>query len=353
MRYPQKPTPSISSSPPRPVSVSEETLDQALDALTRGDRRGIEQLGRLDPALADSVSEVYELADLSGFAEDQSYPMPLMMERRRVGRPPTTRRRVMTTFATVAATVALALGLATAIPALIPDREREAATLEALDAPPVLDGTTEGAAADGTDETVADPEAREVATLSPDDCTAEPRPRDEVLEILSVAPAEDQLPTGFNEAPADQFPVAELNQVYREWQACTRFGSTLQTMALETPALIRKDIYGTWGAIERMANVEPYSEATLNEIIEGREAIDATELASYEEAGNFPVSILQIDESEPVHVDVATGGTWVTVDTVKINPGSNARYPRDFLFISFQLVDGRWLIADMDSIQLD
>ena len=358
MTYPEHPTPTMSAIPPGPVSVAEEALDRALDALVRGDGRALDRLGRLDPALAGSVSDVYGLADLSEFGGDPSYPKHLMATRRRLRRPSTTRRRVMTTLATIAATITLVVGLATAIPAWVPDAEREAATLAALDAPPVFDATTdETARAEATlpspeDATIQSETEGErsavVATqgdppppLTPDDCAVEPRSRQEVLEILSVAPA-----TGNRiappELPLDDESRKDLDQALRGWRACTAFGLTGQAMTLETEQFIREDVYG-----------DPkfpvaYSASTLNEILDVREIVDgerAERMSDPAVAGDELVAFVDPrgrNEITPEGVPTVTA----RVDVILVSPSTGDGYRVWPVF--FEREDGEWRIRSID-----
>lgn len=54
--------------PTHPSADAVELFDRELDAFVRGDARALRRLERLDPGMADAVTEVYALADLSGFA---------------------------------------------------------------------------------------------------------------------------------------------------------------------------------------------------------------------------------------------------------------------------------------------
>lgn len=337
---------------------AEETLDRALDAMVRGDHRGLDALKATDPDLAESTAEVFSLATRGGFAQIDFGPDVLPAEWR--NHPTRTRRRLVTTLGAVAATIVLAIGLASAVPGVLPEGDGHTPTLAALDAPPAQDGATRPAIDAEPTVTLGELNAEPTATadpsatgstppLSPDDCRVEPRTRNEVLEMLSVAPAQDPGPPGVREVSVSEIPAEDLNRVYREWQACVRYGATWQAMALESPRFIRMDIYGYWDFIGRYPVQVPYSTSTLNEILDGRELIDASQYSAWEEIGFPPLPVLEIDESRPVLV--SEDGTYITVSAIKLTSSDEA-YPRDG-YVSFELVDGRWLVTNMSSLQLD
>lgn len=134
--------------------------------------------------------------------------------------------------------------------------------------------------------------------LTADDCTVEPRSREEMLDVLSTLPearthpilsidTESELPTLDNFFDGMEAGVALTQDAYDqaqaafiEWQACTTFYLTWQWAALESDTRLREEVYvalnangeGPYGYLNA---TEPYSEATLNEILDGWEASEA------------------------------------------------------------------------------
>lgn len=145
-----------------------------------------------------------------------------------------------------------------------------------------------------------------VPPLDASDCTAKPRTRQEMLDILSNPPdvlspdpnPEDGIFSG-NEV-ADQSTIDEFNQLLRAWQTCAAFGLTGQTWAYESKTYIREDFYGD----PRISKA--YSPSTLSELIDARYQIDEDKITRGNLGDN---DILTIDPNNPV---------MITDDTVQI-----------------------------------
>lgn len=134
--------------------------------------------------------------------------------------------------------------------------------------------------------------------LTVEDCTVEPRSREEMHEVLSTLPetqphpildsdTESEPPTLDNFYEGTEAGVALTQDAYDraqaaffQWQACTTFYLTWQWAAVESDARIRDEVYMALNANGRgpygyLNTTEPYSETTLNEILDGWESSEA------------------------------------------------------------------------------
>ncbi len=107
-----------------------------------------------------------------------------------------------------------------------------------------------------------------------EDCNAEPRTREELIEILSTLPA----PVGPGnltdpQRPLDQRTFDQLQDIVHDYQACQLFGMTLEWTALLSEDELRRMVY-------EIGQTTPYSPAVLDEIVRGWEEIDAGRSAS-------------------------------------------------------------------------
>jgi len=193
------------------------------------------------------------------------------------------------------------------------------------------------------------------APLSIHDCDAvTPRDRASVVETLLIAPnSADGMKVG-DDAPqyrpgapvADiaNLPtetLAEIEDVLRTWQVCTALGLTYQQMAVETDQFIREDIYADF------QTMTPYSEATINELLDRREEIDAW---THDRATGAGI----IAQSSPYAIDL-TGVTsispeldyvWVEVVAVSSSNGEQLLDSRGT--VAFRLIDGVWYVDRAD-----
>lgn len=202
--------------------------------------------------------------------------------------------------------------------------------------------------------------------VSPSECVIEPRSREDVVAVLSTPPAEGNSQPPYSESTVDEATLGEIQATFRQWQACTRFGKTFQAAALETDQFIRTDFYddggvlGTWQLIDT-----PYSEETINGVLDGRIELDNAKSAHGDkQAQGAPGSEsglnlnLWVIDTTDLRKDPDSGAyfagdndTFISVPVVWTNPsllsgssGNTGRLPS--AYVSFQLVDGQWKVAD-------
>lgn len=202
--------------------------------------------------------------------------------------------------------------------------------------------------------------------VSPSECVVEPRTREDVVTVLSTPPGAGNTHPSYPDSHLDEATVGEIQAVFRQWQACTRFGNTFQAAALETDQFIRTDFYddggvlGTWRLIDT-----PYSEDTINGLLDGRTELDAAKAehgdvqaqgAAGSESG-LNLNLWVLDTSQPTSdpsrgtYPSADGGTYYMATVVWTNPSllsgtsSGAGGGLPSANVTFQLVDGQWRIA--------
>ncbi|MGI8486175.1 MAG: hypothetical protein ACR2OU_18190, partial [Thermomicrobiales bacterium] len=214
--------------------------------------------------------------------------------------------------------------------------------------------TTPPPSTPGDGVVIGDPgvNASGVDPVTSDECTVAPRSRADVLQILSSPPGSyADIFNAKNMHSGGDMPVDKLNQVFREWQACVKFGSTWQYLALETDYMIRADIYGaqSW---DRGPLLEPYSQTTINEILDGRELVDNDRRTRWLEVWqgqgiSLPETVLVIDQSEKAQFGMSEDGTYIaSVGVTKLNQVNGEQWPRNGT-VDFELVNGQWMIANV------
>ncbi|MGC4104848.1 MAG: hypothetical protein QM753_00645 [Thermomicrobiales bacterium] len=363
--------------------LSDDQFDTVLDAMVHGNHAGLTDL---DPEMRSTVIELLDWATLSGFAGEAPAP-PLASsvitrqptdERAAPARnvPPespipihallsATRPRrasrrtiIMSTVSGLAAALILGLSLYGAIPNFT-DRAPSPTTisLAGADGTHLADaGTTPTTASDSVIGSPG-PNSDGVDPLSSDECTVTPIPRSAVISILQSPPGEyadivNAKPmAGVVDGWPDAIPVDDLNAVFREWQACVKFGETWQYMALQTDYMTRSDIYGPQ-LLSRPVLTAAYSDATLNDLLSGREQVDADRQDAWLEyvnaGGALPENVLIIDQTVFNGIGISHDGTYIaSVPIAKLNQANGEQIPRNGT-VDFELVDGQWKIARVD-----
>ena len=298
-------------------------LDRALDEFVRGKRK---QVRGLDQNLSSTIDRIFVLAEVSGMTGAVQVPQPRRLLPWKVGIPV---KQVVSITSTIAAVVILAIGINATVPGF---RDQNAGlgtavpTSDADFAPLIL-----------------------VEALAPGDCNVEPRSREELHEILSVVPSDQDLPwVGESDDQVDQATVDLLNQNLRTWQACARFNNTFATMVLETSGFIRRQVYAD------LYTVNPYSDATIDEILDGFLSTDMVYGARTPVPGDQPNTwyVLVVDESRPVNIsengDVIELFVNMVSPIVESTDDQRDSQPGDFGdggFVRFDLEDGVWRIA--------
>jgi hypothetical protein len=152
-----------------------------------------------------------------------------------------------------------------------------------------------------------------------------------------------------SDSEADSEVLDALDKTLRAWQACARYNDTSGAMTLESEGYVRRKIYPD------LYTVDPYSDATIDEILDGFERTDEVYGARTPEPGEpaneWPV--LVIDRTRPI--TVSEDGTRIDayVNMVPIDNGNSQDVrdggdsPRqaDGGFVMFVLEDGLWRIA--------
>ncbi|MGI8404614.1 MAG: hypothetical protein ACR2OE_07595 [Thermomicrobiales bacterium] len=276
----------------------------------------------------------------------------------------------MSTFSALAAALLLGLGIYGAIPLFTPSQDHDpeptsiafvagegspTASLasgggDASTTPPAYSTATSQIGVPGADATGVDP-------VTSDECTVAPRSRNDVLQILSSPPGSyadivnaKNMRGGPQQITFDGIPVDQLNQVFREWQACVKFGATWQYLALETDYMVRADIYGSQ-SFDRGPLLQAYSQDTLNNLLDGRELVDNDRRARWTDAWQtsqqLPETVLVIDMSQGAQFSISEDGTYIaSVHVAKLNQATGEQIPRNGS-VDFELVDGEWRIANV------
>lgn len=193
------------------------------------------------------------------------------------------------------------------------------------------------------DESATDP-------LSVKGCDVPERSRDEVVQILLTPPSSSgankpgadapELRPGASPGTIDQVPVAAIEQSYRSWQVCKLVGKTSQQMALETEQFIREDVYGDSHIMT------PYSEATIEEILDRRAEADAQWGELMLRPGNVASSARRAIDTNGF-VAISKAKDYVFLEIVKVTEVDGKQILNPDGEMGFRLVDGVWLI-DVD-----
>ena len=317
------------TTPPTP-SPDAVALDRALDAWVRGD---VAALDALDPAMEETVAQLYAWADIAGIVDDPEAgvasasstpprgqivtvsptpPRPPVRNQhpdpgaRRAAPPVSRRTRIMTAFSGLAAALLIGLGIYGAVPiftdrqhdptpsqiafqaATPPESGASAATAVPHDVPSGLIFQGGDPLPAGGDQTVLPPVGTELTgawgvdalnPVRPEECALAPMPREEAVTILATPPSSDQIPTN-QDSTVDEATVSEIQASFRQWQACRRSGNTFGAMALETDAFIRADLYDDGGAMASFQRAnQAYSTEAANGVLDVRLSIDTQRAA--------------------------------------------------------------------------
>ncbi len=149
-----------------------------------------------------------------------------------------------------------------------------------------------------------------------------------------------ELRPGASPGTIDQVPVAAIEQSYRSWQVCKLVGKTSQQMALETEQFIREDVYGD----SRI--MTPYSEATIEEILDRRAEADAQWGEMMQAPGNVASSARRAIDTNGF-VAISEAEDYVFLEIVKVIEVDGKQILNPDGEMGFRLVDGVWLI-DVD-----
>ena len=186
--------------------------------------------------------------------------------------------------------------------------------------------------------------------LSVKGCDVAPRSRDDVVTVLLTAPASPgigkpgpdapEFRPGAPVSPIDMIPATDLEQIeqtLRTWQVCTWLGQTYQEMGLETDQFVRENVYHSTEIST------PYSEPTINELLDRREEVDALHYQRMSGPG-------VIAGLPPVAIDltgttsVSPAGDYVIMDVVSVDTFDGAQHLNARGSMAFRLVDGVWLV---------
>jgi hypothetical protein len=298
-----------------------DALDRALDDFVRGNRR---RSKRLESNMGTTVDRVFALAEVGGMSGAGLVP----------GRPvrkliPWPMRQIVSVASTVAVVVILAVGINATFPGFRDQSTGLGTSIATMDA---------------EDDQIS------VHPLVPDDCRWGSRSREELHEILGIVPSDNDLPDMIvSDSDADPAVLDSLDETLRAWQACARYNDTFGAMTLESEGFIRRKIYPD------LYTVDPYSDATIDEILDGFERTDEVYGARTPEPGEpaneWPV--LMIDRTRPI--TVSEDGTRIDayVNSVSIvdassqdvRGGDDSPGQWDSGFVMFVFEDGVWRIA--------
>ncbi|MGI8483873.1 MAG: hypothetical protein ACR2OU_06385 [Thermomicrobiales bacterium] len=187
-------------------------------------------------------------------------------------------------------------------------------------------------------------------SLSVKGCDVTARSRDNVVGVLLAAPASPGNRKPGEDAPEyrpgapvstiDKIPAGELEKVehtLRTWQVCKWLGQTYQQMALETDQLVRESVYHSTEIST------PFSEPTINELLDRREEVDALHYVRMSGPG-------VIASLPPIAIDltgttsVSPEGDYVVLDVVSVDEFNGEQHLNERGSMAFRLVDGIWLV---------
>jgi hypothetical protein len=373
----------FSSQPDQSDDLDDDAFDDVLSASLRGDRR---RLHDIDAGMAATIDQLVGWAELSGFANEPATRAVFEATPARPSRPSSdsrrrpeplprpnvpsesvtyrtassgTRRRysIMGFFSGLAVAALLVASIFTARPFF--DRHDPSPTQLAFQGLPGSPATqyaagtspTPDASATQTQIGVPGVDARGVDPLTPDECTVAPASRQHIVSVLGTPPgdyADIVNPKQMHATTYADIPADDLNQVFREWQSCVRFGLTWQYMALQTDFQTREDIYG-YQTLSRPAIRNGYTDSTINDLLDGRVTQDQARNEGWQQAWSngkeLSINVLMIDQSKTDSISLSADGTYIaSVPVVKVNQLTGEEY-RGNGYIDFQFVDGQWLIA--------
>lgn len=360
----------------RTSETEEDCLDADLDLLLKG--------GKPEGPLGETAERVLRLASEGGLLSSRTGPAAV--PRKPATRMPLTflnkrRWRIAMSLTSTAAVVAVVLtmtfgGMPTAFWS---DTNNDDSRLQlaAQDSTPACEQIRQDTGLEGNCTSTPSPRpdnsgivmAGVPRALTAEDCTVEPRSREDMIEVLSTLPEAPTYPildsNTVSEPPTlDNFhedmdaSVALTQEAYDQaqaaffqWQACTTFYLTWQWAAVESDARLRDALYIVSNSDGRGPNTflnttEPYSEATLNEILDGWEASEAVSgehLAESGFTGNDEVFVI-----DPTSVFSSADGTRLSgsghlfIGGVDSETLPNDGAPLLPLSVSMVLENGAW-----------
>ena len=359
--------------PNRSQKDKAEQLDQALDALLRGDHSGLDTL---PPEMTATISRLFWLAqegDVVGKPEqvdfipdrpatppilpsrvptgdsshahdsgDARESIPMSARTRKAigfGRPePATTSRLSSahrqrfsaahTLLRVAAIALVLIIAGGSIYGVITIREER------------LDQTGSGATVDIRPH-----------QLLPGRCTAEPLDREHTLLILrdvdvdrdrSLRQSIDLKPVELNDGEVNRF-----EHLFVIWQACRRFGYTYEAMALQSPSFTREDFYGENSPGRSGPVGTAYSDSALNEMLDRREEADTTSRQYWENVGSLPgVEETLLLRGEAFATD---DGHFVAIRAVTFDENTAQGVPTTTVVV-YQFLNEQYVLFDIQSI---
>jgi len=354
--------------------LDDDQFDEILTAMLAG--TDPDAGARLDPTMRATIDQLLSWADRSGYATEpvspahvhwkEQTPMPplalssqaLPMPARSSSSPTATsartaRRTWSWLYAGIAAVLLLGIVALAIRPFLTPSPNDEEPTISAIEASALASGDD---TTDVPEPTVAIGEpgvnAAGVDPLTSDECTVAPVSRQHVLTVLSTPPGNYgdlfNAKSMYIHESFDDIPLDTFSQIFREWQACVKYGSTWQYMALQTDYMTRLDIYGEQ-VFDRGPILEAYSQDTLNELLDGRVLIDNDRRQRWADyvatsPAGLPEVVLVIDTTQPASFSLSEDGTYVaTLPVAKLSLVSGEQRER-VGSIDFLLVNGDWKI---------
>lgn len=306
--------------------LDDNQFNAILEAMLHGDRRRVREL---DPEMGATIDQLLSWAELSGFADESPTesafddqgargttastthrPNPIERNLAPAATPGvttprhTTRRGGILSRSHLVAIVSgiaalLLIGLAAyGARSLVVDRDDGSSPTTVSFAAVSTTPTPPGIPSPTPYPTLApNPSITYVAPpLSVDECAAEPRSREELLDILSTPPGANPL-SGMGSRTADAETRAEIDALLRSWWSCHAYGMTWEQTAYESHEYIRETIYP-----DPRITV-PFSPGTLNELLDARAWVDADQL-----------SVLPPNTTEILTI-APDGFVWVTPET--------------------------------------
>ncbi|MGI8485953.1 MAG: hypothetical protein ACR2OU_17045, partial [Thermomicrobiales bacterium] len=138
----------------------------------------------------------------------------------------------------------------------------------------------------------------------------------------------------------DMIPARDLEkieQTLRTWQVCKWLGQTYQQMGLETDQRTRESVYPSTEIST------PFSEPTINELLDRREEVDALHFQRMSGPGVIAgLSPVAIDLTGATSVSPA--GDYVILDVVSVDEYAGEQHLNARGSMAFRLVDGVWLV---------
>lgn len=302
--------------------LEDDQFNVIIEALIKGDRR---RMRELDPEMGTTIDQLLSWAELSGFADEPPTegafdtqiargtthrpkptgqnlspmaPPGLTAPRHATHRGGTSRFHLAAIVSGIAALLLIGLA-AYGVRSLVVDRDDDSSaptvSFAALSTTPTSPNAIPSPTAYPTlasNQSVT----YVVPPLSVDDCVAEQRSREELLDILDTPPGANPL-SGIGSRTANAETRDQIDALLRSWWSCHAYGMTWEQTAYESRQYIREIIY----PYPRMTL--PLSSGTLNELLDARAWVDADRL-----------SVLPPNTTEILTIS-PDGFVWMTSET--------------------------------------